>query len=146
MSDAIDQRGDGDGPRGVGRQRSQRRAVPGETPCLRARNGFGARVIARSLLLTAALHLPGAALGAPDGAPQVSESAQRVAEILEQVRARYARPIDDRKLIADAVNGVLNNLDPHSTYLDADAFRLLQMDGPESTAASGSRSPCATAR
>ena len=128
MSNAIDQRVDGNGPRGGGWQRLARWAAPCEGSCLHASARYGARAIARILTLTAALHLPGVALAEPDGPPQISEPVQRVAEILDQIRARYARPIDDRKLIADAVNGVLNGLDPHSTYLDAAAFREVQMD------------------
>ena len=48
---------------------------------------------------------------------------QRAANILQQIRARYVRPIDDQKLVADAIAGVLKGLDPYSTYLDAEAYR-----------------------
>jgi carboxyl-terminal processing protease len=57
-----------------------------------------------------------------------SDPVRRVASILEQIKARYARPIDDQKLIADAVAGVLKGLDPHSAYLDAEAFSQLQLE------------------
>jgi carboxyl-terminal processing protease len=72
-------------------------------------------------------------LASPAGADSIlqavpGEPERRVAEILEQIKARYAEPIDDNKLVADAVNGVLKNLDPHSVYLDAKAFRELQME------------------
>ena len=128
MNDAIDQQVRGNSPRGRGWQLLKRRAAPSDRLSFRASDRYAVRVIARALVLTAALHLPGAALAEPDDLHQVSEPVQRVAEILEQIRARYARPIDDRKLIADAVNGVLSRLDPHSTYLDADALRRMQMD------------------
>ena len=60
--------------------------------------------------------------------PAESDAARRVAAILEQIKSRYVEPIDDKKLIADAVNGVLKNLDPHSSYLDLEAFRQVQED------------------
>jgi len=57
-----------------------------------------------------------------------SDAPKRVQAILEQIKARYVEPIDDDKLIADAVNGVLKTLDSHSVYLDAEAFRQLQQE------------------
>jgi carboxyl-terminal processing protease len=57
-----------------------------------------------------------------------SDAPKRVEAILEQIKARYVEPIDDDKLIADAVNGVLKTLDSHSVYLDAEAFRQVQQD------------------
>jgi len=52
----------------------------------------------------------------------------RVTAILKEIRARFPDPIDERRMIADAVNGVLGNLDPHSAYLDEAEFRALQQE------------------
>jgi len=68
----------------------------------------------------------GAPVAALDPVPLHSDAAQRVADILVQIRSRYVEPIDDRKLVSDAVNGVLRGLDPHSKYLDAEAFKRMQ--------------------
>ncbi len=68
------------------------------------------------------------ALADPADAPQYSAPVQRVADILEKIKANYVEPIDDAKLVAGAVNGVLRNLDPHSVYLDAEAFSELYND------------------
>jgi carboxyl-terminal processing protease len=57
-----------------------------------------------------------------------SDAPKRVEAILEQIKARYVEPIDDDKLVADAVNGVLKTLDSHSVYLDAEAFRQMQQE------------------
>jgi carboxyl-terminal processing protease len=46
--------------------------------------------------------------------------------MLEQIRARYVEPIDDDKLVADALNGVLKGLDPYSKYMNPEAFETLQ--------------------
>jgi carboxyl-terminal processing protease len=67
------------------------------------------------------------ALADPANPPR-SATVERIADILEQIRANYVEPIDDAKLVNSAVNGVLRNLDPHSVYLDAEAFRELQGD------------------
>lgn len=91
-------------------------------------SGSGAR---RALVGAAAAALIQVAFPAiADSTPQTApgEPVRRVAEILEQIKSRYAEPIDDGKLVADAINGVLKNLDPHSVYLDARAFKELQME------------------
>ena len=36
-------------------------------------------------------------------------------------------PVADKKLITEAINGMLTGLDPHSAYLDMDAFKELQI-------------------
>jgi carboxyl-terminal processing protease len=64
----------------------------------------------------------------PVAASQYSEPVRRVADILERIKSSYVEPIDDGKLVASAVSGVLRSLDPHSVYLDAEAFRKLRSD------------------
>jgi len=64
----------------------------------------------------------------PTREAEYSLPVQKTARILEQIRARYVIPIDDEKLVANALSGVLKGLDPHSAYLDADAFREVQRD------------------
>lgn len=85
-----------------------------------------------SILLNAAFAalLQVSSPAAADPTPEAAHSAavQRVANILEQIKARYVRPIDDQKLIADALAGVLRGLDTHSAYLDREAFRQLQRE------------------
>src|SRR4051812_46279135 len=39
----------------------------------------------------------------------------------------YVEPVEDKKLITEAINGMLTGLDPHSAYLDQEAFRELQV-------------------
>ncbi len=42
--------------------------------------------------------------------------------VFERVRADYVEPVDDRKLIKGAIDGMLASLDPHSSFLDARDF------------------------
>lgn len=45
--------------------------------------------------------------------------------VLERVKAEYVDEVDDATLIRGAIDGMLNSLDPHSAYLDANGFRGL---------------------
>jgi carboxyl-terminal processing protease len=49
------------------------------------------------------------------------------AEVYSAIKQGYVEPVDDKKMITNAISGMLSNLDPHSTYLDADAFKDLQV-------------------
>jgi carboxyl-terminal processing protease len=49
------------------------------------------------------------------------------AEVFGQIKANYVEPVDDKKLITDAVTGMVTGLDPHSAYLDQDAYRELKI-------------------
>jgi len=48
-------------------------------------------------------------------------------EVLESVRSDYVEKPDDAKLIESAINGMLMALDPHSSYLNAQEFRDMQV-------------------
>ncbi len=48
-------------------------------------------------------------------------------EVFERVRADYVEDITDRKLIEDAINGMLSALDPHSSFMNSRAFRDTQI-------------------
>jgi carboxyl-terminal processing protease len=48
-------------------------------------------------------------------------------EVFERVRADYVEDVADRKLIEDAINGMLSALDPHSSFMNARAFRDTQI-------------------
>ena len=45
----------------------------------------------------------------------------------EMTRKDYVDDISDRKLIESAINGMLSALDPHSSFMDADSFRDMQI-------------------
>jgi carboxyl-terminal processing protease len=48
-------------------------------------------------------------------------------DIFERVRAHYVEKPDDSKLVESAINGMLNGLDPHSSYMDSKSFRDMQV-------------------
>ncbi|HEY0114305.1 MAG TPA: S41 family peptidase [Allosphingosinicella sp.] len=45
--------------------------------------------------------------------------------VLARVRAEYVDQVDEKKLLRGAIDGMLNSLDPHSSYLDARDFENL---------------------
>tara|TARA_R110001592_G_scaffold96947_4_gene277944 strand:- start:4709 stop:5998 length:1290 start_codon:yes stop_codon:yes gene_type:complete len=47
-------------------------------------------------------------------------------EVMERIRTAYVEPVDDATLLENAIRGMLNGLDPHSAYLEPEAFRGLQ--------------------
>src|SRR5437879_1717834 len=49
------------------------------------------------------------------------------AEVFGQIKSNYVDPVEDKKLITDAVSGMVTGLDPHSAYLDQDAYRELRI-------------------
>ncbi|GGA56538.1 peptidase S41 [Nitratireductor aestuarii] len=48
-------------------------------------------------------------------------------DIFERVRAQYVTPPDEKKLVESAINGMLTSLDPHSSYLNADAAKDMRV-------------------
>jgi carboxyl-terminal processing protease len=48
-------------------------------------------------------------------------------EVFGAIKSNYVEPVEDKRLITEAINGMLSGLDPHSAYLDADAFKDLQV-------------------
>ena len=48
-------------------------------------------------------------------------------EVFGTIKQNYVEPVSDKKLITGAIHGMLTDLDPHSAYLDADAYRELQV-------------------
>jgi len=49
------------------------------------------------------------------------------AEVFGKIKSDYVEPVEDKKLIDQAINGMLSGLDPHSAYLDQESFKELQV-------------------
>lgn len=54
------------------------------------------------------------------------EDVQRFSNAIGEIKKYYVKPVDDKELFDNAIRGMLSGLDPHSTYLDEDAFKELQ--------------------
>lgn len=53
------------------------------------------------------------------------EDLRAFTEVFGRIKSDYVEPVSDKKLITESINGMLNGLDPHSAYLDADSFKEL---------------------
>ncbi len=52
---------------------------------------------------------------------------QLFGDVFDRIRAEYVEPVSDRDLVENAINGMLTGLDPHSSYMNAKAFRDMQV-------------------
>lgn len=51
---------------------------------------------------------------------------RQFSSVFAAIKNNYVEPVGDKKLIDGAIAGMLSDLDPHSAYLDADAFKEMQ--------------------
>jgi carboxyl-terminal processing protease len=102
---------------------------------------FIARSLMTILLSTFFIVLPSSAQQSPDSAPSETsvDASERVDKaplplkdlqlftlIFDQIRRSYVEPISDQKLLENAIKGMLQELDPHSSYLDGSHFSSLK--------------------
>ncbi len=55
--------------------------------------------------------------------PLPLEEMQQLAAVFGMVKADYVEPVDEKKLITDAISGMVAGLDPHSVYFDKKTFK-----------------------
>jgi carboxyl-terminal processing protease len=48
-------------------------------------------------------------------------------DVFERIRSEYVDPVNDKDVLENAINGMLTGLDPHSSYMNAKAFRDMQV-------------------
>ncbi|WP_296951611.1 S41 family peptidase [uncultured Massilia sp.] len=75
--------------------------------------------VAVTMQFSALAHKPVA-----DGMP--IDSLRRLADAWHLIRADYVEPVEERKLLPQAIAGMVAALDPHSAYLDRAAYRELR--------------------
>ncbi|HYE39321.1 MAG TPA: S41 family peptidase, partial [Ramlibacter sp.] len=56
-------------------------------------------------------------------APLPLEELQQLAAVFSMVKTDYVEPVDEKKLITDAISGMVASLDPHSQYFDKKSFK-----------------------
>jgi carboxyl-terminal processing protease len=55
--------------------------------------------------------------------PLPLEELQQFAAVYGLIKADFFEPVEGKKLVENAISGMVNNLDPHSEYLDKKAFK-----------------------
>ncbi|MEK7712104.1 MAG: S41 family peptidase [Pseudomonadota bacterium] len=48
-------------------------------------------------------------------------------EVFSRIKADYVEPVEDKKLLRDAIQGMLAGLDPHSSFLDPEGFKEIRV-------------------
>ncbi len=49
-------------------------------------------------------------------------------EVYARIKSDYVEPVEDKKLLEEAINGMLAGLDPHSSYLDVESFKDVRVE------------------
>ena len=55
--------------------------------------------------------------------PLPLEELQQLAAVFSMVKSDYVEPVDEKKLINDAISGMVSCLDPHSQYFDKKSYK-----------------------
>ena len=56
-------------------------------------------------------------------APLPLEELQQLAAVFGMIKTDYVEAVDEKKLINDAISGMVAGLDPHSQYFDKKSFK-----------------------
>jgi carboxyl-terminal processing protease len=75
------------------------------------------------LLILALAAMPGPGLATDQTA---FEPLKRFSKVLDLVEQNYVHPVDREEVLNGAIKGMLEELDPHSTFIDPKEFRMMQ--------------------
>jgi len=80
-----------------------------------------------ALVVAASLHLSAVADRQVNTLQLPIDDLRLFSEVFGRIKSDYVEPVEDRKLLKEAINGMLTGLDPHSAFLDQEAYRDLQV-------------------
>ncbi len=66
------------------------------------------------------------AMAQKSAAPLPLEEMRQLADVFGLIKSDYVEPVEDKKLLTEAISGMVSSLDPHSAYLDQKAFKELR--------------------
>ncbi len=85
------------------------------------------RKMCRLVLCILFINIANSELSRADEPPQ-DATVRALSEVVKQIKAKYVGTIDDRKLTADAIRGMMQGLDPFSDYIDPEAYSELRRE------------------
>jgi carboxyl-terminal processing protease len=59
-------------------------------------------------------------------APLPLEELRQLSDVFGLIKSDYVEAVEDKKLLTEAISGMVSSLDPHSAYLDQKAFKELR--------------------
>ena len=81
-----------------------------------------------ALILWATFQVEASFAEAAEGAEALPlDELRAFAEVFGRIKEEYVEGVDDKALLEDAIRGMLSGLDPHSSYLDTEDYRDLQV-------------------
>ena len=60
------------------------------------------------------------------GSPLPVDELRQLADVFGLIKSDYVEHVDDKKLLTEAISGMVASLDPHSAYLDKKSFKELR--------------------
>src|SRR5471030_547712 len=60
------------------------------------------------------------------GSPLPLEELRQLSDVFVLIKTDYVENVDDKKLLTEAISGMVASLDPHSAYLDKKAYAELR--------------------
>jgi carboxyl-terminal processing protease len=84
-------------------------------------------VLGASLGIAASLHFSASADRQASSLQLPVDDLRLFSEVFGRIKNDYVEPVEDKKLLKEAINGMLTGLDPHSAFLDQDAYKDLQV-------------------
>jgi carboxyl-terminal processing protease len=79
------------------------------------------------LLFTNSINLSYASLSFSNKEAEVNDY-ELLLQVLEYVKKEYVKPVDEKKLVESALEGVLSSLDPHSAFLNSDEYKEMKLN------------------
>jgi carboxyl-terminal processing protease len=61
------------------------------------------------------------------GTPLPLEELRTFTEVFSRIQSDYVEPVNDEKILKDAIQGMLSGLDPHSSYLDPEGYKEIRI-------------------
>jgi carboxyl-terminal processing protease len=90
-------------------------------------------ILSLGIMLGVFMGICGSVFAEKDDAPLTTgaeaipyEDLRTFTEIFGRIKKDYVEPVSDKKLLEDAVKGMLSGLDPHSAYLDPEEYQELK--------------------
>ena len=80
-------------------------------------------LVSAGILAGVLLSLGITAVAQRGGSPLPLDELRQFSSVFSAIKNNYVETVTDKKLIDGAIAGMLSDLDPHSAYLDADAFK-----------------------
>ena len=69
----------------------------------------------------------GRAVAQDQSRAEASQFLKVFGDVFERIRSEYVDPVGDKEILENAINGMLTGLDPHSSYMNAKAFKDMQV-------------------